>query len=164
SEFAPFYKGYVSLVGAGDIISLLRDQSNATRKLILDIPEEQGEYRYEEGKWTIKELIGHIIDTERIMAYRALRIARNDATPLSGFDQEPYIENANFNEFQISDLAEELKLVRDSNIAMFRKFSAEAWDRVGTASGSPVSTRGLAYIIAGHELHHIKILKDRYLN
>lgn len=164
SEYSPFYKGYTSLVEGDDIITSLINQATDTQKLLAEIPSEKGGYRYAGGKWSVNELIGHIIDTERIMAYRALRISRNDATPLSGFDQDTYIENSNFNDCAFVSLAEELKLVRDSNVLMFKNLTAEAWDRNGTASESHVSTRALAYIIAGHELHHINILKERYLN
>ncbi|MEZ5344282.1 MAG: DinB family protein [Pyrinomonadaceae bacterium] len=164
SEYAPYYSGYVSMVAGDDIITALAGQKIETKRLLLTIPEDKGSYRYAEGKWSIKELIGHVIDTERIMAYRALRIARNDATPLSGFDQDPYIENASFDDRDLSDLAEELELIRNANILMLKGFSSDAWSRTGTASENPVSVRALAYIIAGHELHHLKILKERYLN
>lgn len=164
SEYALFYEGYISLIEGNEIFAALKDQLIDTQNLLSNIPEERGTYRYAEGKWSIKELIGHVIDTERIMAYRALRFARNDARPIDGFDQDPYIENADFNSCKLSDLAVELKLVRESNILMFKNLSEEAWMRTGIASENPVSVRALAYIIAGHEKHHINILKERYLN
>lgn len=163
SEYAPYYGAYISLVEGNDLISALEKQIDQTQSLLLNIPEEKGIYRYAEGKWSIREVIGHLIDTERIMAYRALRFARNDATPINGFEQDPYIENADFNSCQISDLAKEFRLVRESNIRMLKHLPEEAWKRGGIASGNPVSVRALAYIIAGHEVHHLKILKERYL-
>ncbi len=163
TEYAPFYGTYVSLINE-EIFSALENQIKATQDLLKQIPEEKGTYSYAEGKWSIKELVGHLIDTERIMAYRALRFARNDAKPIDGFEQNDYIENADFNSCSLSDLAKEFGLVRDANILMFKNFTPEAWNRTGIASESPVTVRALAYIIAGHELHHIGILKERYLH
>ncbi len=163
TEYAAYYGIYISLVEGTDIISALDVQINKTQDVIANIPEEKGTYRYAEGKWSIKELVGHLIDTERVMAYRALRFSRNDATPLEGFDQDPYIENADFDSCKLSDLSKEFRLVRESNILMFKNLPEDAWLRSGIASENPVSVRALAYIIAGHELHHINILKERYL-
>lgn len=162
SEFAEYYGMYISLV-KGDVINALKDQIEETQNLIAEIPEEKATYAYAEGKWSIAELIGHIIDTERVMAYRALRFARNDATPIDGFEQDFYVENADFNSCRLSDLSEEFGLLRASNVLMFGHLTEKAWLRTGIASGNPVSVRALAYIIAGHELHHINILKERYL-
>jgi hypothetical protein len=164
SEFAPYYRHYVSLVEGNDLVSALENQIDQTTSLLATIPEEKGTWRYAEGKWSIKELVGHLIDTERVMAYRALRFSRNDTTELEGFDQDPYIENADFDSCKLSDLTKQFELVRQSNIFMFNSLSENAWNRSGIASGNPVSVRGLGYIIAGHEVHHIKILKERYLD
>jgi hypothetical protein len=164
SEYAEYYGGYVSLVERGDILDALQTQAEETQDLLAQIPEEKGAFRYAEGKWSIRELIGHIIDTERIMAYRALRFARNDATPIEGFDQDPYIKHAAFDAVPLAALAGELRHVRAANIRMFRNLPPEAWDRRGVASDNPVTVRALAYIIAGHELHHLNILKERYLD
>lgn len=163
-EFDEYYGMYISLVEDDGIISALQNQIKQTTDLLSTIPEEKGTYAYAEEKWSIKELVGHLIDTERVMAYRALRFSRNDLTELEGFDQDPYIENADFNACQLSDLAKEFELIRQANILMFKNLTAKAWDKKGVASGNPVSVRALAYIIAGHELHHIKILKERYLD
>ncbi|MEZ5424754.1 MAG: DinB family protein [Pyrinomonadaceae bacterium] len=163
TEHAPYYETYTSKVQGDDILAALKGQMSATLKTLAGISEEQSLFRYEQGKWSVKELLGHVIDTERIMAYRALRIARNDKTPIEGFDQDPYIENADFDSCSLKELAAEFALVRESNIFMFRHLAEEAWSRSGTASGYEVTVRALAYIIAGHELHHIGILQERYL-
>ena len=134
-----------------------------TQRVLAEISEEKGLFRYAEGKWSIKELVGHLIDTERVMAYRALRFARNDRTELAGFEQNDYIENSNFDACSLRELAREFELVRNANVLMFQNFSEEVWTRSGIASGNQVSVRALAYIIAGHELHHMKILRERYL-
>ena len=164
SEYAFYYETYISLVEGNDVIANLEAQILETSALLEGVSEIAGTFRYAEGKWSVKELIGHIIDTERVMAYRALRIARNDQTPIEGFEQEPYIENSNFDARNMNSLIEEFAALRRSNIIMFSNFAETAWTRMGTASENPVSARALAYIIAGHELHHIKILRERYLN
>ncbi len=163
TEYLPYYGRYISLVPDGDIVAALSAQVQETLALLRTIPESQAELRYAPGKWSIKELLGHVIDTERIFAYRALRFARNDRTPLPGYEQDDYIQNASFNDRQFSDLAEEFESVRASSLFLFKHLTAEAWLRTGTASESEVSVRALAYIIAGHELHHREILRDRYL-
>jgi hypothetical protein len=162
-EYAPYYGIYISLVEGNDILSALKKQMPETQEILTGISEETGLFRYAEDKWSIKELVGHLIDTERIMAYRALRFARNDKIELEGFEQNDYIVNSNFDDCSLSDLAREFELVREANILMLQNFSEEAWSRSGIASGNNVSVRALAYIIAGHELHHINILKQRYL-
>lgn len=163
SEYAPYYETYVSLVKGDDILSVLKENKIETQNILAEISEEKAHFRYAPSKWSIKELLGHIIDTERIFAYRALRFARNDQTPIEGFDQDPYIENADFDNCRFTDLIAEFAFVRDANILMFQNFPAAAWTRTGTASENPVSVRALAYMLAGHEFHHINILKERYL-
>ena len=163
-EYDPYYDMYISLVEGADILSALDSQIDKTLRLLNDISDEKGLYRYEEGKWSIKELVGHVIDTERVMAYRALRIGRGDKTPNQGFDQDPYIANSDFDSCEMRDLSEEFRLVRRANIMMFGNLTKEAWLRTGTASDRTFSTRGLAYVIGGHELHHMKILRERYLD
>ena len=127
------------------------------------IPESQAGFRYAADKWSIKELVGHLIDTERIFSYRALRFARNDKTPLPGYEQDDYIRHASFDDCSLSELAAELESVRQSTLFLFKHLDEEAWMRRGVASESEVSVRALAYIIAGHELHHRRVLRDRYL-
>lgn len=164
TEHAPFFENYISLVEDPDIVSALTSQMPETNKTLAGIAEEKSLFRYAEGKWSIRELVGHLIDGERIMAYRALRFARNDQTPLEGFEQDEYIENADFDSVSLSELAAELALVRESSILMFKNLPEAAWTRSGLASGNLVTVRALAYIIAGHELHHMKILREKYLN
>jgi len=163
SEYASYYNIYTSLVEGEDVLSALETQIVSTKKILDNIPNEKGSFRYAEGKWSVKELIGHLIDTERVMAYRALRFSRGDQTELEGFDQDPYVENGSFDSGEIADLAKQFEFVRESNLLMFRGLSEEAWSRSGIASGASVSVRALAYIIAGHEIHHINILRERYL-
>src|SRR3954470_8812471 len=153
-EHIPYYSNYIDLVPEGDILSLLESQMKVTQRFLENISEERAISRYAEGKWTIKQVIGHLIDAERIMAYRALRFARGDGTPLPGFEPEDLMKNVNFNARELSDLADEFKLVRLGNIKMLSGLSEESWHRRGTASDNEVSVRALAYIIAGHELHH----------
>lgn len=162
-EFAPYYGKYIELVKGDDIVATLEAQISATLGVLRGLTEAQGNHRYEPGKWSIKEVVGHVVDAERIFAYRALRIARNDPTPLAGFEQDGYVASANFGAAVLANLTDGLELVRRSNLVMFRQFSPEAWQRRGTASENPVSVRALAYIIAGHELHHIRLLRRRYL-
>lgn len=163
SEYAQYYDKYVSLVPDGDILALLGQQMDETLSLLSNISEERANHRYEPGKWSIKELIGHLIDTERIFAYRALRFARGDRTELPGFEQDDYIRNASFDDYPLNDLASELEHLRRADIFLFRHLSEEAWGRKGAANNSEISVRALAYIIAGHELHHREILRTRYL-
>ncbi|HVG38567.1 MAG TPA: DinB family protein [Pyrinomonadaceae bacterium] len=164
TEFAPYYDKYTSRVPDGDIITILRDQLAETTALLRSIPEEQGEMRYAEGKWTIKELIGHIIDGERVFAYRALRFARGDATPLPGFDQDVFMSSAPFANVTLAELTAELTSVRESTIFLFAHLDDEAWSRRGVASDNEVTVRALAHMIAGHELHHRAILQSHYLS
>lgn len=162
-EYAPYYGKYVSLVPDGDILALLAEQSDATLALLGALSEDQGNSRYAPDKWSIKEVIGHIIDAERIFAYRALRIARGDQTPLPGFEQDGYITNARFDTRSLADLAAEYEVVRKSNLFLFRNLNDEAWQRRGVASDAEISVLALAHILAGHELHHMGILRSRYL-
>jgi hypothetical protein len=163
TEYLAYYGKYISLVPDADILSQLSKQSEATLALLRSIPEARGGFRYAPGKWSMKELIGHVIDTERIFAYRALRFSRQDETPLSGFEQDDYILNASFDDYPLSELAAEFESVRRSNIFLFKHLNEEAWTRRGIANDSEASVRALAYIIAGHELHHMDILRNRYL-
>lgn len=162
-EYAPYYERYVSRVPTGDLRGTLRAQLGTTLALLRGIGESKGDFRYAPEKWSIKEVIGHVIDTERIMAYRALRIGRGDTTPLPGFEQDPYVQSANFGQRTLANLGEELEVVRRSTLILYQHLSEEAIGRRGTASGMPVTPRALAYIIAGHELHHVEVLKTKYL-
>ncbi len=164
TEYLAYYGKYVSLVPDNNILEVLSEQLDETLTLLRSVPEMRGGFRYAEGKWSVKELVGHMIDTERIFAYRALRFARNDRTPLPGYEQDDYIRNASFDACALADLAAEFESVRRSTLFLFKHLDGEAWRRKGVASEAEVSVRALAYIIAGHELHHRGILRDRYLS
>ena len=162
TEYAEFYAGYVSKVPGTDAVSVLESQRLQMVQLFAGRSERDGSFRYAPGKWTVKEVLGHVTDTERIFTYRALRIARGDQTPLASFEQDDYVKNGGFGERTLASLAEEFALVRAASIALFRSFSQEAWSRRGIASQKEVSVRGLAFITAGHQIHHRLILEERY--
>jgi DinB superfamily len=163
TEYAAYYETYVSLVEETDIVSALQNQADELREIFSQMSDEKGLYRYADGKWSIKELLGHLIDGERVFAYRALRFARADKTELAGFDQDPYIENANFDAVKLSDLLDEMLFLRKANTLFFNNLNEEAWNRTGVASENEISVRAISYILVGHIRHHVKILKERYL-
>lgn len=158
-----FYQGYVKNVMDQDMFDALRQSSKATLDMVRAIPESKGEYRYAEGKWSIKELLAHMIDVERIMAYRALRFARNDKTDLPGFEENDYAPEANAHARTIAQLANEMERLRATTIDMFESFTPEMLGREGTANKNHLSVLVLGYVIPGHETHHRKILVERYL-
>jgi len=163
NEYAPFYEKYVSLVPDADIAGTLARQNEETLALLGTVTEEHAGFRYEPGKWSIKQVVGHLIDAERIFAYRALAIARGERQPLPGMEQDEYMAHADFDARTLADLGEEFAHVRRANVLMLRGLDAEAWSRRGVASDNEVTVRALAYIIAGHEAHHVQILRARYL-
>jgi uncharacterized damage-inducible protein DinB len=163
-EYAPFYAGYVGRVVPGDLVAGLATQLAGTLELLGAVPEERGDYRYAPDKWSIKEVVGHLADTERIFAYRLLRIARGDVTPLAGFEQNDYVPAGAFHRRSLRGLTDDLRHVRQATVALVRSLDAAALARRGNASGAPVSARALVYIIAGHELHHVDVLRTRYLS
>jgi hypothetical protein len=162
-DYAPYYEKYITLVQSDDILAALEDQRRQTLLLLSGRPETDGDLRYAPGKWSVKELLGHLNDTERIMSYRALRIARGDTTPMEGFEQDDYVRNGPFGRVPLSDLIEDFIAVRRATVSLFRDLDEAAWSRRGVANKSEVTVRALAYIIAGHELHHRRILEDKYL-
>jgi hypothetical protein len=162
TEYAAFYEKYVALVPGNDIVSTLDAQRLQMAQLFAARSERDGNFRYAADKWTVKEVLGHITDSERIFAYRALRIARADQTPLSGFEQDDYVSAGAFGERSLADLAAEFALVRGATSALFHSLGEQAWLRRGSANKNEVTVRALAFIIAGHELHHREILKERY--
>ena len=162
-EYASYYGGYISRVPEGNLLAMLSNQVDDTLALLRSIPEARGMYRYADDKWTIKDVVGHLCDSERIMSYRALRIARADQTPLPGFEQNDYVPAGRFDRRTLPDLSEELSAIRQATLHLFRHLDAEALVRRGTASGNPFTPRALGYVIAGHERHHVGILKARYL-
>lgn len=159
----PFYQGYVQHVRNMDLFKALENANKTMLELLYTIPESRGEYRYQPGKWSIKELVAHVIDAERIFAYRALRFSRNDKTPLAGFDEQLYAPESNANARTVTQLADELKHLRVTSIELFKSFTPEMLQRTGQANNTPVSVINLGYIIAGHESHHRVILQERYL-
>jgi uncharacterized damage-inducible protein DinB len=163
SEYAAYYHRYIELVPEGDIRMILRVQLADTLALLRPLSEEQAAYRYAEDKWSIKQVIGHLFDAERIFLYRALRIARGDQTPLPGYNENVYADNAGFDQRPLANLLAELEATRAATAAFFQNLSGDAWTRTGTANSYPVSVRALAYTIAGHELHHREIVLTRYL-
>ena len=161
-EFAPYYGRYISLVPDSEILALLSQQANETLNLLKSRTESDGNFRYAPDKWTVKEMLGHLTDSERVFAYRALRIARGDQTPMEGFEQDDWVRDGLFDHRSLADLMEEFRSVRAATLSLFQNFSDEAWTRTGTANKNTVSVRALAYIIAGHELHHRRILQEKY--
>jgi hypothetical protein len=162
-EYGSFYQRYIDLASDEDVVAALDAQGQETAALFAGLSDEQASQRYAPDKWSIKQLAAHVTDGERVFAYRALAIARGETQPLPGFDQDPYVANSGADERSISDLTGELAAVRRANLMMFRAFTEEAWRRMGTASDHPVSVRAIAYVILGHERHHVNILRERYL-
>jgi hypothetical protein len=162
-EYAPYYDRYISLVRGDDVLCELDEQRRQTLLLLSGRSESDGDLRYAPEKWSVKELLGHLNDTERIMSYRALRIARGDATPIEGYEQDDYVRNGPFAQRSLADLIEDYIAVRRATISLFRNLDEAAWTRRGVANKNEVTVRGLAYIIAGHELHHRAILEEKYL-
>lgn len=163
TEYAPYHAAYISMVDEADLVEELEISVHEFIKFVQNIPLDKYDYRYAEGKWTIKDIIQHLMDSERIFAYRALRIARNDKTPLPSFEENDYAAIAGANERSIRDLLTELAIVRQASIALFKTLNEDVLKRVGTASGYDVSVRALGFIIIGHQKHHQKIFKERYL-
>jgi hypothetical protein len=159
-----FYDSYVDLVRDKDILFTLDEQMNFTYAFLMTISERKGDYAYADGKWTLKEVIGHLIDAERVFAYRAMCFARKDRTNLPGFEENDYVENANFASRSLADLAEELLMLRKSNMYLFKSFTKDMMEMTGTANGGEISVEALLFAIAGHQKHHLKVINDRYLN
>ena len=158
-----FYQGYVRLVQRMDLIEALEYSRNEMNSLLNNIPHDKENFAYAVGKWTLKEVIGHISDNERVMAYRLLRAARGDRTPLAGYDQDEFMSGASFQSWSLAQIIEDYISVRKSTLALLRGLTDEAWLRIGVSNGGDVSVRAIAYIIAGHELHHLKIIHEKYL-
>jgi DinB superfamily len=162
-EYAPYYEKYVSLVPGVGLVETLERQGAETLALLRGLSEEQGAHRYEPGKWSVRQLVGHVNDGERVFSYRALAIARGDLQPLPGMEQDEWMAGVDFDARTLSSLTDEFESVRSATIQLLRHLSPEAWARRGTASDNEITVRALAYIIAGHEAHHIRILRERYL-
>jgi uncharacterized damage-inducible protein DinB len=164
TEYAPYYGKYVMLVPDGDLTATLSRQLDTTLALLSSLSEQQAEFSYAPGKWSIKEVVGHLMDGERVFAYRALRIGRDDKTPLPGFEQDDYVASADFNERTVSSLLEEFTAVRQATVQLFKNFAEKEWQRRGTANGQEITPLALGYIVAGHELHHMDVVRTRYLS
>ena len=163
-EYLPYFKGYIDQAEGVALLSGLESSFETIHDFYLSIAPAKLEYRYDEGKWTVKEIISHLLDTERIFCYRALRFARQDKTALSGFDENEYVLASGASERSITDLLKEYTLVRKSTIALFKSFSDAALRSKGVAGSGSVSVRALGFLIIGHEKHHVNVIKERYLN
>lgn len=163
TEYLSYYSRYINLVPEGDILTTLLRQNEATMALLRGLSESQGGFRYAPGKWSIKELVAHVSDAERIFADRALRFARADETPLPGFEENDYVRNGSFDRFQLVDIVTGFENVRRSTVSLFRLMTKEATTRRGKANNAEISVRALAWVIAGHEIHHLNVLRTRYL-
>ncbi|OIQ23915.1 DinB family protein [Lacinutrix sp. MedPE-SW] len=163
TEYIPYFQTYINKLGDLVLLDSLEDGLEKTINFFQSIPEDKHEYRYAEGKWTIKEIINHLIDSERVFCYRALRFSRNDTTPLSGFDHDDYVLNSNANKRTVKALLEEYSLIRQATIKMFQTFDSSVLKLKGQAGSGTVSVRALGFLIAGHEKHHCQIVEERYL-
>lgn len=162
-DFPPFYGAYINEVAGADALPVLVAQRDSTARFLAGIPETRAGYRYAEGKWSIREVVGHLSDTERIFAYRMLRFGRADETPLPGFDENRYVPAGDFERRSLADLAAEFAAVRDGTLALARSLDAAAIARRGLANGKSISVGSLAWVIAGHEAHHLRVIRERYL-
>ncbi|MBW5445123.1 DUF664 domain-containing protein [Cohnella sp. CFH 77786] len=162
-EYGGHFGTYIGLVPEGNILDILAGQEKELAELLSSLSESRADYRYAEGKWSIKEIIGHVTDTERVMAYRLLRIARGDKTPLPGFDQDLFMEHSPFGNWSLEQLADDYRAVRQATLTLLRGLPEEAWSRKGTANNIGMTVRAFANVIAGHEKHHVAIIREKYL-
>lgn len=160
--FPEYQKNYISRIGQRNVLRVLESQILDLKALLSEIPYESEDFAYAEGKWTIKELVGHVIDTERIMCYRALCFSRGEATSLPGFDEDAYVKASSFNERSLYDLGHEFGSVREATICLFKYMTETELDRIGTANNHKMSVRSILYMIAGHHIHHDQVLRERY--
>ena len=163
NEYADFYKSYIQVLENVELQEELEISLHKFIKFVQNIPMDKFDYRYADGKWTIKEIIQHLIDCERVFSYRALRISRNDKTPLPGFDENSFVENTNSNQRSLQGLLTEMAVVRQATLSLFSSFSVEQLERIGMASNHQISVRAIGFIIIGHQEHHQKIFQERYL-
>jgi uncharacterized damage-inducible protein DinB len=163
NEYPSYYVPYVNLVPDGDLIAILKQNLNATVQLFEGISEQDTHFRYAPNKWSIKEVLGHMSDTERIMSYRLLRIGRGDQTALAGFNENDYVKGSNVNQLPIETILEDFIATRKATITLIKNMPEEAWTNKGIANTFEITASALAYIIAGHEIHHRKIITERYL-
>ncbi len=162
-EYDPYYQRYLDGLPEGDVLALLDAQRRETSRLLGGLSDQEAALRYAVGKWSVKEVLGHLIDVERVLGYRALRFSRADATPLPGFEQDDYVSHGNFDSRTLADLLVELDVVRSGTLALFGGMSATMLDRQGTANEATMRVRAVPWIVLGHERHHLAILRERYL-
>lgn len=162
TEHHPYYEKYVSLVPDGDYLANLEAQGREHAKFLRGIGEEKSTFRYAPEKWSIREVVGHMIDAERVFVYRALTFAREDTTPLPAFDENAWAKASNAHDRPLRELVAEFEAVRSATLAMFRGFTEEQFARSGVANNNTASVRAIAFIVAGHERHHIRVLRERY--
>lgn len=162
-DYNPYYKTYIDKLGDSDLLYTLKKQSENFPNFMKSIPEEKLQYAYTEGKWTVLETLQHIIDTERVFQYRALRFSRNDQTPLQGFEQDDFVPESGANDKSIETMISEYKAVRESTISLFANLNDDVLKRIGTASNSPMSVGAIGLITCGHQRHHRDIIRERYL-
>ncbi len=163
TDYAEYYQKYIDLIEGDDIISILSSLNKESSDVLNSFSQSKGNYTYAQGKWTVKEVVGHMMDTDRIFAYRALAIARGEKQPLPSFDQDEYVRNGKFNLRELSDLTYEYRLLRESNILLFKGFDQSVYSNRGIAAGNEVTVLALMWMIAGHQKHHLKILSEKYL-
>ena len=163
-EYDAYYQGYIEQVEGRKLSLILRQQRAAMLELLDSLSEEQAEFRYAPGKWSVKQVLGHLLDTERVFVYRAMSIARGEKQSLSGFDQDEYVRTGNFDQRSVESLRAEYQAVRNGSIAFFESLDEESWRKMGTANGVNVSVRAIGYIVPGHEAHHVQVLQERYLS
>ncbi len=162
TEYAPSFSRYVSLVPDPDVLAVLESQPAELAQLSSRVPADREKFRYAERKWTIREVVGHLIDSERVFAYRAFCISRGEQAPLPGFEENDYVTHSRYDDQPLADLMSEFALLRKGTLAFLRRLGNDDWERLGTANNNPVSVRALAYIMAGHVRHHVTVLRDRY--
>ena len=163
TEYAPYYASYIELVPEDDVLAALESQSSETQRLLAGIDESRAAYRYAPDKWSVKQVIGHVTDAERVFGSRIHTVSRGEQQPLPGFDEDTYVANGAFDAWSLGDLAEHYALARRANIVLLRNLSDEAWERRGIANGSEVSVRAMAFMLVGHERHHLRVLREKYL-
>ena len=163
SEYAPFYAGYVSAAPAGNIVDGLRHQQTSIIEFLSTLPEELAGHRYAEGKWSVAEVLGHVVDTERVFGYRVLHFARGATSAIPGMDQDEFAAAAPYHQRSLASIAKEFAWIRAANVEQYQAFDADILSRSGIASGVSVSVRALLHIMAGHAAHHVAVLKERYL-
>ncbi len=163
TEHSPYLSRYIDLVPEEDVVGAVEWQGRETAALLARLSEEKAAFRYAPEKWSVKQVIGHVTDAERVFAYRLMSIARGETRLLAGFDEQEYVRHANFDDRSLADLVDDLVAMRRSTVILLRGLADDTWTRVGTANENRISVRALAYTIVGHERHHLKVLRERYL-